>query len=84
MLKEVDCGVNNDCFSYTAKYQNYITCSFAYKLVCVNYKYNKDLVCYRSKNAVFKFIQIIFEYDYCKNVIKNHFNKNLVMSVDEE
>ena len=38
-----------------------------------------------KKNAVFKFIQSIFkEYDYCKVVMKKHFNKSLVMTVDEE
>ena len=39
---------------------------------------------YRGKNAIFKFIQSIFkEYDYCKSVMKNHFNENLVMSCEE-
>ena len=44
LLKKVDIGVNNDYFSYTSKYQDHIPCSFAYKLVCVNDKYSKDLV----------------------------------------
>ena len=83
-IKNVDCGINNDCFSYTSKYQDHIPCSFAYKLVCVNDKYSKDIVLYRGKDPVFKFIQSIFkEYDYCKSVMKNHFNKNLVMSCEE-
>ena len=38
-------GINNGCFSYTAKYQGHIPCSFAYKLVCVNDKYSKDIDC---------------------------------------
>ena len=75
LLKNVDCGINNDCFSYTSKYQDHVPCSFAYKLVCVNDKYSKDTVLYRGKNAVFKFI---------KSVMKNHFNKNLVMTIDEK
>ena len=60
LLKNVDSSIHNDCFSYTAKYQDHIPCSFAYKLVCVNDKYNKDVVLYRGKNAIFKFIQSIF------------------------
>ena len=85
LLKEVDIGVNNDCFSYTAKYQDHIPCSFVYKLVCVDDKYSKDVLLFRGKNAVFKFIQSIFKvYSYCRGVMKKHFNKNLVMSVDEE
>ena len=85
LLKEVDIRNNNDCFSYTAKYQDPIPRSFAYKVLCVDDKCSKDLVYYREKNAVFKFIQSIFkEYDYCKGVMKKHFNKSLVMTVDEE
>ena len=85
LLKNVGCGINNDCFSYTAKYQDHIPCSFAYKFVCVNDKNSKDVVLYRGKNAVFKFIESIFnEYSYCKSVMQKYFNKNLVMSIDEE
>ena len=56
LLKGVDSGIHNDCFSYTSKYQDHIPCSFAYKLVCVDNKFSKDVVLYRGKNAVFKFI----------------------------
>ena len=52
--------VDSDCFSYTSKYQDHIPCSFAYKLVCVYDKYSKDIVLYRGRNAVYKFIQSIF------------------------
>ena len=38
-----------------------------------------------EKNAVFKSIQSIFnEYCYCKNIMKIHFNKNVIMSLEEE
>ena len=41
-------------------------------------------MCYRGKNAVYKFIQFIFkEYDYCRSAMKKHFNKNLVMTAEE-
>ena len=69
LLKNVDIGINNDCFSYKNKYQDHIPCSFAYKLICIDDK--KDVVLYRGKNAVYKFIQSVFsEYSYCKNIIK--------------
>ena len=61
LLKEVDVEINNDCFSYTARYQDRIPCSFAYKLVCVDDKYSKSIVLYRGKNAVYKYIQSIFK-----------------------
>ena len=73
-----------DCFSYTAKYQDHIPCSFAYTLVCVNDKYSKDVVLYRVKNAVYKFIQSTLKnYSYCRSVMKKHFSKNLVMSAEQ-
>ena len=85
LLKEVDSGIHNHCFSYTAKYQDHIPCSFAYKLVCVDDKYSKDIALYRGKNSVYKFIQSIFnEYSYCKSVMKKHINKNLIMSAEKE
>ena len=61
LLKNVDYGINNDCFSYIAKYQDHVTCSFAYKFVCVNDKFSKDVALYRGKNVVYKFIQSIFK-----------------------
>ena len=87
LFKKVDSGVHNDCFSYegisfATKYQDHILCSFAYKLV--DDKFSKDVVLYRGKNAVYEFIQSIFnEYSYCRSVMKKHFNKNLIMSVEE-
>ena len=65
LLKNVDCGIDNDSFSYTEKYQDHLPCSFAYKLVCVNDKFSKNIVLYRGKNEVYKSIQSIFkEYSY--------------------
>ena len=56
-------GKNNG--SYTEKYQDHIPCSFAYKAVCVDNKCSQKFVLYRGKNAVYKFIEAIFEeYDY--------------------
>ena len=46
-LKSCDVGVDNDYFSYTKKYQDDIPCSFAYKVVCVDNKFSKDVVLYR-------------------------------------
>ena len=42
------------------------------------------LCCIEEKNAVFKFIKCIFkEYDYCRSVMEKYFNKNLVMTVEQ-
>ena len=67
LLKSCDVGINNDCYSYTSKYQDHIPCSFAYKVVCVDNKFSNDVVLYRGKNAVLKFKRsILKEYDYCR------------------
>ena len=80
LLKGWDVGFDNDCFSYTKKYQDHIPCSF----VCIDEKFNKDVVLYRGKNAVFKFIKCTFkEYGYCRSVMKKHFNKNLVTTAEQ-
>ena len=75
---------NYEC-SYTKKYQDHIPCSFAYKLICVDDKFSKSIIFYRVENAAYKFIEAILkEYEYYKKVMKKHFNKNLVMTEDEE
>ena len=67
------------------KNQDHIPCSFAYKLVCVDDKLSKPIFVYRSKNAAYKFIEAILkEYKYCKKVMKKYFNKNLIMTEEEE
>ena len=50
--------------SYSKKYQDHITCSFAYKLVCVDDKFSKPIVVFRGENAAFKFFEAILkEYE---------------------
>ena len=50
--------------SCSKKYQDRNPCSFAYKLVCVDDKFSKPIVVFRSENAPFKFIEVIFiEYE---------------------
>ena len=71
--------------SYSQKYQDYIPSSFAYKYLCVDDKFSKTIVVFRGENAAYKFIEVLLkEYRYCKKVMKKHFNKNLIMSEEEE
>ena len=43
------------------------SCSFAYKVVCTEFKFSNPIVVYRGKNATYEFIKAIFkEYKYCK------------------
>ena len=67
--------------SCTKKYHDHVSCSYAYKIVCVDDRFSKQIVVYRGKNAAYEFIKAILkEYKYCKNIIKKHSNKNLIMS----
>ena len=71
--------------SYSKKYQDHVPCSFAYKLICVDDEFTKPIVVFRGENAAYKFIEAILkEYEYCKKVMKKHFNKNLIMTEKEE
>ena len=66
-------------------YHHHIPCSFAYKLVCVDDEFTKPIVVFRGENAAYEFIKAILkEFEYCKKVMKKHFNKNLIMSEEEE
>ena len=67
------------------KYQDHIPCSFAYKLVCVDDKFTKPIVVFRGEIAAYEFIEVIVkECEYCKKVMKKRFNKNLIVSEEEE
>ena len=65
--------------------QDRIPCSFAYKVVCVDDKFTKPIVVYKGESVAYDFIgAILKEYKYCKKVMNNHFNKNLIMSEEAE
>ena len=70
--------------SYTSKYQNYIACSYGYKLVCVDDTFSKPFKTYLGKDAVYNFINnMIKEIKYCSDVMKKHFNKELMMTKED-
>ena len=78
---------NSGCYegTYTKKYHEHVPCSYAYKVVCIDDRFSKPIVVYRGENAAYKFIKAIFEErKYCKKIIKDQFNKNLIMTEEEE
>ena len=86
-LKETEVSEKNidKNSSYTKKYQSHIPCGFSYKAICIDNRFSKDIVIFRGKDAINKFISMILkEYEYCNNVMKKYFNENLIMSVEEE
>ena len=77
-------GKQNPEDSYTNKYQKHIACSYGYKTVCVHDKFSKTLNTYIGKDEVCNFIySLIEESKYYSDVMKNHFNKELVMTKED-
>ena len=80
MLKVLRIVIEVITFHTLKKYQDLISDSFAYKVVCIDDKFCKQVVLYRGRNAVNEFIKAILkEYNYCKNLMKKHFNKILCL-----
>ena len=78
---------DKDRRSYTEAYQTHEDCGYGYKVTCCyDDKHSKYTRIYRGENAVYKFTEkMLEEVEYCKAVIKKHFNKPLVMTeVDEQ
>ena len=78
---------SKDMRSYTEAYQTHEDCGYGCKVMCCyDDKYSKYTSIYRGENAVYKFMEkMLEEVEYCKAVIKKHFNKPLVMTeVDEQ
>ena len=75
------CLPNNEK-SYTEAYQKHTDCGYGYKLVChYNDEFSKPVQVFRGENAVYNFMEkMIEEVDWCKSIIKTHFNKPLVMT----
>ena len=83
-MKGIKNNDNNHAL-YVEKYQKHIPCSFDYKIVRAEDKVSKPVLLFKGENKINRFIEgILKEYDYCKNVIKQHFNKNLVMSEEDD
>ena len=81
ILVPEDNGSQNPNENYTNKYQKHVTCSYRYKLVCVDDKFSKPFKSYLGKDTAYDFISsMIEESRYCTDVTKKHFNKELVMT----
>ena len=74
----------NPARSYTNKFQKHIACSYGYKLVCVDGEFSKSFLAYLGEDAAYNFINsMIEESKYCSDVMKKHFNKELVMTKED-
>ena len=59
---------------------------FAYKVVCIDNKFSKKVVLHRRKKMLFTNLlkQFLKSMTTVKKIMKKHFNKNLMMSAEEE
>ena len=70
---------------YSKKYHNHISCGFAYNIVCIVDRFSEPIVVFRGENAAYEFIKAILKaYEHFKKVQKKHFNKNSILTEDEE
>ena len=77
-------GKQNLLQPYTKKYQKHVAWSYGYNLVCVDDKFSKPFKSYLGEDAVYNFIcSMIEESKYCSGVMKKHFNKELVMTKED-
>ena len=56
VLKGVKSSDKNNS-SYTEKYHDHIPCSFAYKIVCIDNTFSKNVVLYRGKKLLKQFLK---------------------------
>ena len=85
ILKKCDNVASNCDSSWSVKESEHVPCGFGYKVVCVDDRFSKDVAVYRGKDCVSRFISCISdEYEYCKKIRRDHFNKSLIMSAEEE
>ena len=78
---------NVECYegTYIKKYHEHVPCSYVCKVVCIDDRFSKPIVVSRGINAAYEFIKsILKKHKYCKEIMKDQFNKNLVMTVKEE
>ena len=85
---DFQCNLKNvECYegTYTKKYHEHVHCSYAYKVLSIDDRFSKPIVIYIGKNASDEFIKAILEErKYCKKIMKDQFNKNLVMTEEEK
>ena len=72
--------------SYTEQYQKHTACGYGYKVVCCyDDKFSKPIKIHRGEMTIQKFINdMLDEVKYCRNVVNDHFSKDLEMSREDE
>ena len=79
-----DNGKQNPNKCHTNKFRKHLACKYSYKLAYVDDKFSNPLKSYLDKEATYNFISSMTEEGKCRsNVMKKHFNKELVMTKED-
>ena len=78
-----DNGNQNPNEPYTNKYQKHVAYSYEYKLICIDDKFSKPFKSYLGEYAVYNLLAAIKESKYCGDIIKKHFNKELLITKED-
>ena len=86
ITEKIDSCQNSDEKSYTRTYQSHKACGYGYKLVCrYDNRYSKPEENYRGDDCIEKFIiKILSEVEDCQRIVREQFQKPLVMTVRNE
>ena len=70
---------------YTVKYQEHFPNSIGAKLVCIDQRFTLPIISFKGHDCVDNFIKWIFrQQKQINRVIKDHFNKELHMTTQNE
>ena len=70
--------------SYTNKYQKHVADGYGYKLVFAHDKFSKPFKTYLVKDAVYNVVNsMIEESKYCIDAMKKNFNRELVITKED-
>ena len=86
ITQKIDSCQPNDENSYTERYQKHIDCGYSFKVVCCyDDKFSRPIQLYRSKNAVYKFLEAMLEeVDYCEKMKNEDFNQPMDLTNKDE
>ena len=77
--------INKEVNEHTTLYQKHKPNSVCAKLVCFDNKYTHPTKIFTSDDCINKFLCWVFKkHKYCKEIIEEHFNKKLKMSLEDE
>ena len=86
ITEKIDSCQPSDEKSYTRTYQSHRACGYGYKLVCrYDNRYSKPVEIYRGDDCIEKFIiKMLSEVEDCQRIVRERFQKPLVMTVRNE